>query len=236
MAKAFDKDTGGTLTTNLISWYNFESDSTDEFGTINGTETSITHPAGKIGNAAEFNAQTDKIDFGNNFDVTTGPFSISAWFKFTTAIAGNYPLIIGKSNYDGVSDWEVRFVNGGGTIQFGLYGPSLSDVITTVTDYKDNTWHHIVAYRNGTNIKIRIDDATETSGTDNARNVSNALSAGIGQMIANHGYSQCLIDLVGVWSKALSAQEITDLHNGGNGNAYRTQPSSQTLMMAGVGS
>ncbi len=43
MAKQFQYDPTGTLTTGLVSYYKMEGNSNDFWGTNNGTDTSVTY-------------------------------------------------------------------------------------------------------------------------------------------------------------------------------------------------
>lgn len=56
------------LTDNLISYYKLDSNSNDSVGTNNGTDTSVSYVAGKIGNAASFNGSTSTI-LANTSDI-----------------------------------------------------------------------------------------------------------------------------------------------------------------------
>lgn len=43
------------LDTNLVSYYKLDSNSNDSVGSNNGTDTSVSYVAGKIGNAGSYN-------------------------------------------------------------------------------------------------------------------------------------------------------------------------------------
>ena len=67
--KAFQVNTasGGTLTTSLISYYNFQSNSNDQFGSNNGSDTGMSYTAGggKVNNGAVFDGSTSIINVSN---------------------------------------------------------------------------------------------------------------------------------------------------------------------------
>lgn len=236
MAKAFDVDTGGTLTTSLRAWYNLESDGTDEY--TNGYNMTVvgspTFGTGKIGNAVSCTAGK-YLDIASNWGIDGGACSLSFFVRITTAPGSNvfYPL---------VTQWSDE--GGGGTnVNYSVYYKDVAGVKKVVFDrtknsvaaqeliinttLTTNTWYHLVMTYDTTNIEGYIDAASQgtlaASGNGTGSNVSHCV---IGTEYNNIGgqEAEADIDLVGVWSKALSSTEVSDLRNGGNGNAYREQP------------
>src|SRR4051812_43285995 len=113
--KVFQVDTGGTLTTSLLSYYKDEGDSTDFYGSANGTDTSITYSSwnGKVTQGAGFGGSS-KIDLGSNFSFErTDSFSVAFWLK-TTATGDN--AVIGRGTsvlaHTG-KGWFIHQVSGG---------------------------------------------------------------------------------------------------------------------------
>src|SRR4030042_348420 len=86
MAKVFQVDTGGTLTTELRAYYKLDSNANDFWSTNNGTITGATNVAAKVGNGYNFagvNTYKIAIPDSASFDVTNG-WSVSYWIKFNT--------------------------------------------------------------------------------------------------------------------------------------------------------
>lgn len=226
---AFQVDTGGTLTNGLRGYYKLDTNSNDSWagsdGLINGTDTSVTYDvAGKVGFAAAFNpASSSKVDFGNYLDATTTPFTISGWMVAWTV--ANYPCVVCKTNYDGVSDYEVRFVNSTGQLNAGWYGAAGDQVSTASSTFADGVYHQFTMYRDGSNVYLETDRWQSVSATNNLRNVTNALSARLGLDAGNNYPFHGSVDELGFWDRALTAQERTDLWNGGAG---------QTMVEAGA--
>src|SRR5664280_2692195 len=83
MAKHFQVDTGGTLLTSLLSYFRMEGDSTDYWGSNNGTDTAITYNSGngKVNQGAGFNGSTSKITMSGCPITGSGNFSIFVWVK-----------------------------------------------------------------------------------------------------------------------------------------------------------
>lgn len=229
MAKAFDVDTGGTLTTNLRAWYNLESDGTDEY--TNGYNLTVTgspsFATGKIGNAVSVVANK-YLSLADTWGIDGGNMSFSAFVKITTAPGLNvfYPLV-GQFNTTSDVAYNIYYRDSGGTkqVRFVRTKDSVADQEVTVNiTLTTNTWYHLVMTYNGTQIEGFINTASQgtqaASGSGTGGNPSRVV---IGTEYNNVGGNEAEadIDLVGVWSKALSSTEITDLYNSGNGNAYR---------------
>jgi hypothetical protein len=76
------------------------------------------------------------------------------------------------------------------------------------------TWYHIAAVWTGTQLKISVNNGTPAavSHTAGINNPPTGLS--LGALSTN--YSDCAIDELGVWTRGLTAAEITELFNDGN--------------------
>lgn len=90
MAKVFQVDTGGTLTTNLIDYYKLE-DGTDYWGGYNLTNVGgVTFEAGKVNNAAQYGTAQDRdLRTLQTLGINGGSISISVWVNITTAPDNN---------------------------------------------------------------------------------------------------------------------------------------------------
>lgn len=223
MAKAFQVDTGGTLLTNLLSYYQLESNSTDFFGAVNGADTSITYNSGngKVNNGAGFSSS--RINFGNNFDPGAGAFSVAFWFK--SASTGNYQYLFGKSQSSAATSWEVRITNSE-KLQANFSVGTDSDSATGATSVTNGAYHLCIVTRDasgGGNITIYLDNVQEAQVAQFfATTISSAFNASAGVDDAAHFAFTGAMDEIGVWSKALSSQERTDLWNAGAGQTMVT--------------
>jgi hypothetical protein len=138
----------------------FDSTSNDNDGTYSGA---LQDSAGKIDGANGFDGDYDYVTIPHDttLNLGTGPFTISAWVKYsngnddsdilrkgctTTAIA-NYKLELVSNRISGVLNEQGKS----------------NSVVTTSGTYNDGAWHYVVFLRSGTNIYLYIDGALADS-------------------------------------------------------------------------
>lgn len=225
MAKHFQVDTGSTLTTNLVAYYKLE-DVNDYYGAFTLTNTNtVAFNAGKISNAANFgSANTNKnLTTTNTLGINGGAISLACWVNITTAPAsGNFATIVQQDNNSSIVQYDFYYQNNAGTLRLdfwrykvanGLEGPSYNVTLTP------GTWYHLVFTYDGTNIRGYVNGSLVAGPTTASGTGSGSLIDGfrIGSTIDDALYLSGLVDECGVWTKALSTTEITDLYNSGSG-------------------
>lgn len=202
---------GDALADGLLAYWKLDEESgprTDSTG--NGNDLSdnngVGYDAGKIDNAASFGGsnylQAATPILGINDD-----FTIAAWVKPNST--GSY-LIAAASYPDyisfGISDAGLVHLTAGG-------GSDISGDPVPIDD-----WSMIVARRLGESISVSVNAGAATFGMLGSTSQPAAFTVS-----SNSGWEaffQGLIDEVGVWNRALSDSEITQLYNNGNGLGY----------------
>jgi hypothetical protein len=235
------------LTTNLVSYWKLDetsgSSAADAVGGNSGTlksNTSFT-TNGKInGGVTLTTSNPNGIDVGTpaSLDLTQYPLSISAWIK-TTAVSPifvssthtastyyRYDLSLGR-NVNGKPD--ITYVNSSGT-EYTLNGPN------TVND---GAWHHIVGTISATGaMKLYVDGSLVASGLTATGTLLTGKKFTLGDNWPLDGSSSLngTLDEVGVWSRELTATEVTTLYNGGAGLQYPFATTyNQTVAAVGAG-
>ncbi len=150
-------------------------------GEINGYNNgSVDWRQGRYGSSLElanggYLSKTDDADF----DFTASEqFTISMWFKRSTATAKEYLL---TKSEEGVNGGYQLYMASDGDIVFEIdddsaWGPDAS-VTTTAANYDDGQWHHVSVLKNGTTgIYIYIDGVFV---------VSNTSISGVGSLVNN---------------------------------------------------
>lgn len=225
------------LTDNLISYYKLDSNSNDSVGSNNGTDTSVSYVAGKIGNAGSYNGSTSYSWMGNVLDQDgSSAFSISLWIKYSST--GNDMIVtkqLSSWNFTWYSVWRNATA---GKIEFTIVStPSNLLVAHFPDDYNDWNWHHLVITynwnKNTSGCVWYIDWGSITlSAITNSLTWSSTTTApfNIGSRNNWNLPTNWLIDEVWVWSRALSSTEITELYNWWNGLSYPFWTNSAFLM------
>lgn len=207
-----------SLLNGIVAYWKFDEGT----GTITADATGNGHAvtlvnspawaAGKINDGLSFNGSTNYGTFG---PITGLPsLSISAWIKTTTVSSA--AMIVGSS---GATNFQVRVASGKAGVICGQPGEALSPLAGTTT-INDGNWHHIVFTNDPAgNAVLYVDAASEAS------EAGANLSAYDMAEIARLGYSSAqyfngTIDEVGIWNRALTAAEVTELYNAGAGNQY----------------
>ena len=211
------------LTDNIVSYWKLDGNSTDSVGSNNGTDTSITYSAGngKIVQGAGFSGSS-RIVLPNVVYISATAFSLSAWIKISSNPGAPAQILTSDSDFN--RRWQLA-VNTNGTIRFIRFndaGSVISNFNSTGT-VTDNTWRHIVAvFDNSVGSKIYINGTQDGS---DAVTTSNKITSGTAAFGSNTNstpseYFTGSIDEGAIWSRALSAAEVTSLYNAGAGLAY----------------
>lgn len=224
------------LSTSTVSYWKFDTgNSNDSVTTNNGTDHTIAYSTGngKLLEGAGFNGTSSYINFGDvsgRYGATglansSNSLTFSVWAKQTTkgvaaqifqarAVAGNnqgVDLFMTSGNFI-----QIRFSSNGGAQQF----PISSGTFTDTTSF-----HHIVAVYDASAVTITVyfDGVVVTGLNAVAVTETWSLGAGAGNLdvgafgsFASTNWFPGAMDEIGLWSRALSATEVTQLWaNGG---------------------
>jgi len=158
-------------------------------------------------------SQYISIGDNNTLDLGTGDFSVSFWYKTSTL---DKTFLAKKSTLSG-TDAGFNFYIEDATpdvLRWGIANGSTRVAVSHNTEYSADTWQHGCGVREGDNMYIYLNGVVGTTvGTGvNALNVDNSLPLEFGR--SNDGnYSSVSLSNVGIWSRALSAEEINSVMN-----------------------
>lgn len=208
-----------TLTTGLEGFWSLEGSSADALGVLNGTDTGVSYGSGVLGQAATLTSTTGSIDLGTSATLNLATVSISAWVKVPPA--GSWSFIVTRTQGTGITNsvYELR-VNLSNQVEW--LGPGGLGSITPAT-LTANVWYHIAATRTASNnyttyINGAVAHTTGPGGPAPSSLPTNHTQIGARDDALPHALTS--IDEVGIWSKALTAGEVTELYNSGYGKAY----------------
>jgi len=216
------------LNTDLISYYKLDENSgttvIDATGSINVSNIGATiNQTGKIGKAYSFDGSNDYISLDTNSYVSiAGDLSIFMWIKVTSFPSTGDSYLI--------SDWSTPYRNYVLRLTSAnklsvLNGNGLTsqdtEILSTGTLSTD-TWYFVGFIRDTVNntVKIYIDSASKSAAINyDGNSTTNALNIGANYLGNTANYNG-IIDEVGVWSRALTSTEVSDLYNSGDGLTY----------------
>ena len=226
-----------TIWNNLTHYYSADNTAIDSKGSIHGTLVNgATYSTGKINAGFGLDGVNDYVNVGNlfGFDGTT-PFSISFIFKLNANIA-NYSIkyLVGNQTRTAFpTNGTGAFLytgDGGATNRLGFAMANNGNrlVVYIKNNLAINTFYHCVVSYNGNGLNSGLN--TYINGVSEKLSVfSNSLTLPIssssqlstfGSTLGTSDFFNGVIDEVGVWDRALSATDVTELYNAGAGKQY----------------
>jgi len=192
-------------------------------GTNNGATTGVT---GKINTAYNFIiADSDYINISNSTSINqyiiNNEFSVSTWVNFNLrgTDATNNMVVFGRQNNIYIN--TDKAADGFGYLEVSFYMDDDSrQIAKTTINPEIDTWYHIVATYDGSNIYIYVDGVQEGTLAFSGTLRDSEEKIVFGQYGAGGDYMDGIIDEVGLWPRALTPTEVTELYNGGDGLAY----------------
>jgi hypothetical protein len=203
-------------TNGLVGWWPFNGNADDESGNgNNGSVNGATLTTDRFGNANKtynFNGTNNFISVTNNNSLQTpNAISINFWVQFSGP--GHGRLVSKGWSPDGIevhteasSNHKIRY---GGAFNGLGYGP------ISQTTLLDNQWYMATTIDNGNVKYIYINGLLEDSLVHNYGSVPvSTIDVYFGKNSQNAtDYLLGKLDDIGIWNRALTQQEITDLYN-----------------------
>jgi hypothetical protein len=226
-----------TLSQNLISYWQLDEESgerADAHGANDLTDNNtVGYATGIIGNGADCeasNSETLSISDGSQTGLDiTGDLSVSAWFKpetvAETQLVSKWHHVSYTSYNTGLGPNGLSWINNADTSGYGYTNYQPAYTINT------GTWYHLVTVYDADQglVEFYINGTSVASST--GMDTSIADSAASFRLCArdNGGQYDGMIDEVAIWNKVLTASEVADLYNGGEGLPYEV---SEVLSLA----
>ena len=236
----FSYDTTCELDTSLTTYWQLEEASGTRLDQLSGcggggcdltdNNTVTQESPGKIGDAASFALVTSEyFTRADHADVSTGDidFTVAAWVLLDSkpatimTIMTRGDLDTGGTDIEYVLNWvtgtdrfrfEVRNTEAATASAFGA--PSLA------------TWYFVVGWHdaagNTVNIQVNNTTAVSTATGGAVSDLAEALYIGAqnGSVSGTIRFWDGDMDEIGFWKRVLTAQERTDLYNGGTGSQF----------------
>lgn len=232
-----------SLLTSLVAYYKL-SDNTDATGGTSLTATgSPSYSAGKIGNAVDFgSANTTKNLYRTpailSYNDLGTAWTFNYWFKITTGSVFQY--LTRFILHNGANERNVTFeLTTGNLPEVSAFDGSVH-VVQSPTALSTGTWYMFTARYSSGVMYLYINGVQKASVSFSwsgyARTAYSNFSIGAEQLTAGGSLAvpfSGLIDEYGVWGRALTTDEITELYNSGNGLQYPfSSPTNASLLLS----
>lgn len=215
------------LTTSLVSYYKLDESSgnaDDAVSTNDLTNANVTYGTGKINNGAISDSDTDRLYIADNASLSiTRALSISTWVKFDSVpTSTNYAVLAGKYTGAGNQRSYQLYLYGDGNLYFDV---SSNGSTASSTPYAwtptTGVWYHVSAtYTPSTSVIIYINGTSVVTNTTSIPASIYDSTAEFHLLGDNTKGGRMTQDEVGIWSRALSSTEVSELYNSGNGKTY----------------
>jgi len=231
----FQVDTGGTLETNLEAHWKLDEASGVRFDSVKSHDLTdnngVTQAVGIIANAAQFVGTSSQfLDESDTPGLSAGDrdFTFSCWV-FLDALS--FETILNKGPLSGPSNSEYTLSFNSSRFEFSVSstgaGPTSSVSANSFGAPSTGVFIFIVVWHDSVanTINIQVNDGTVDSTSTSAGVFDGTGDFRIGASSSGGGFAyDGRIDEVDRWNKVLSAQERTDMYNGGSGNAFTFSP------------
>jgi prepilin-type N-terminal cleavage/methylation domain-containing protein len=224
------KSTYFTSPTGTIANWNFEGDVTDSVGSYNGTASNLSYVATGTNQTASFNGSSSMVTIARTADLEpTNAVTVSTWVKLNSltcstcagGMTGAY-LLFKKNAFAQYFEGYTLFIFGskfGFGISTGNSGSSQSTY--ALANASTGTWYHVVGTFSRPTMKIYINGVYQSTASHDY-NIS--YDTGVGMFLGrtnNAGFDGLLngyLDDTKIYTRALSATEVSNLYNLTKGN------------------
>ena len=217
-------------TNGLVGWWPFNGNANDESGngnngTVNGAALT-TDRYNNLNNAYSFNGTTDYIKVANSIlPNTPSSCSFSFWFN-----SSDNDACFLSDRAAGINYAKYQIMISSNKVSSNSYSSGCnSNPVQSNYDY--NVWNHVVVVKDNTQSSEYLYLNGVLIATVNTLCYWSSLnSTNIGRRggSSNDAYYSGKIDDIGIWNRALTQQEITNLYNGCQ-LTVNTQPTNQTI-------
>lgn len=201
------------LTTGLVGYWNFENGSTlgtPLYGTLNLTTVGSPAYTATGGNNSSRGLSLNGSSYLQNTSYPStlngnNPYTIAAWFNSTQGNAGG---ILGYGSTGTCIGNNLRL---DGSTRFLSYWYGCDYSSNSVSNFL-NAWHHVAVSYDGTTLKFYYDGTLLSSHTGLTRNTTGT-TLYVGKTVNDVAFSGILDDIA-LYTRALTAQEVSDLKTG----------------------
>ena len=204
----------------LINYWKFDGDAIDSVGSNDGTVNGATLTTGKIGQGYAFDGVNDYISYSTSNTLLTDDQTVSLWFNRSATQTGGRYLLGSKTT----GDTRYYIWIDGDRIKVTIG----ADTVDTGVDVTNSTWYNIIVTKTSSNFIVYVNGVNEGNSSYSLSTLSSTFSIGRGEQDGSgfgSSYFNGIIDEVIVWNRALSADEVSQLHTvQDTGESYGQHP------------
>jgi hypothetical protein len=224
-------------TNGLVGWWPFNGNANDESGNgNNGTVNGATLSSDRFSNPSSsyfFSGISTNITVNNTFfnNGWTG-YSISFWFnpnsnQYNGCIINTIPhdgIGIGYSNYG--TDKKIYHSKNSNT-NVHAWDILNADPLNYAS-FEFNNWYHVVVIKSSNTYLYYVNGILDKSINSAITPLNEMCKLVFGNMDPSVGFQPVIgsLDDFGIWNRALTQQEITNLYNGCSANGISLQPAN----------
>ena len=226
----------------LVGWWPFNSNANDESGngnngTVNGGTTLSTDRFGNSNNAYYFDGVNDYISNILSMN-STDSLTISLWYlsPIPTNISSTHFELWESNNLSNQIHLNFSF-NPIPTGYMYTFIPGIGQANDSMGTRTYNAWHHIVVVKAGITETVYVDNIPNFGQFTGTNSTLNFDKFELGREFTTGGnltdtYYIGKLDDIGIWNRALTQQEITDLYNAVNcSNNTSVSPQTNSLTL-----
>lgn len=199
----------------LVAYWRFEGNSNDDFGLINGTDTSITYNTsnGLFGQGGGWTTTSSRVSLGDPASLKfSGAHSLSIWINMGGVSRASLDQLFFKG-VDGTDFGSIVFYwSNSNTLVYGI-NPNRANnsrVECSGTVTVDSLWHHACAVYTGSNMYIYW-DGKQIATTATSTTIDTTDPWYIGNTNSIRSVNKSLDDAA-IFSGALTAQEVVQIY------------------------
>jgi len=180
----------------------------------NGSTGATQNVTGKFDKCFDFTGgNNEQVDMGNTILSGTTDFTMACWINSEVTTSGAYMLFNSyASGYTG----GVQFYINGADRKLYYWSSSGDFAGSTAISGTDGAWDFAVVTRSGTTMTIYLNGSVD--GTSTVSHSIAGTNMTLGGSSGASGYVfNGKIDEASIWTRALSASEISELYNSGTG-------------------
>jgi hypothetical protein len=232
----------------LVAFWELEEASgtrNDSHGTNHLTQTNgVSSATGKVGTGADFELSSSQyLTVTTNSTIRMGglnnnnhlDFTIAFWVKFESLPASEQDLVSKFETSSSGREYRVIYNNATSRLTFQVAADGGSVASATANNFGAPTtgvWYFVVAWHDATadtiNISVNDGTANSTAHSTGVKGGASPLRLGAIGRASLASYLDGMLDQVGIWKRALTSLERTELYNSGSGLAYSAMSATPT--------